>query len=134
MRNPSSRSRGAPRRRLGRAAAPLALLAACAVAAALLPMAAAVAGKVDGKVDGQAVPAPPAEPATVTAAPGRYQVRCWQYGRLLFEQRDVELSGEQVAGLKLRGTDRQRQPMLLTDTGNATCLIKSTGAVAPAKR
>ena len=62
------------------------------------------------------------------AAPpsGRFQVRCWQHGRLLFEERDVDLAGETLAGLKLRATDRQRQPVLVTDTGNATCLIRSS--------
>jgi len=65
-------------------------------------------------------------PAAVPSTP-LYQVRCWQYGRLLFEARDVELSGD-VAGLKLRGTDRNRQPVIVTDTGNATCLIRSVPA------
>jgi hypothetical protein len=60
-----------------------------------------------------------------------YQVRCWQYGRLLFEERDLQLAPEVVTGLKLRGTDRNKQPVFVTDTGSATCLIRSS---APARR
>ncbi len=87
----------------------------------------------------------PAEAGTVlaerTAAPERgergagsatlYQVRCWQHGRLLFEEPEVRLDDEVVAGLKLRGSDRQRHPLMVTDTGNATCLIRSQ---APTRR
>lgn len=84
------------------------------------------AGRVD--VDRQAAaPRPAAE-----APPAGYQLRCWQYGQLLFEQRNVELDGETLDGLKLRGTDRKRRPVILTDTGNATCLIRSD--VAPGRR
>jgi hypothetical protein len=60
------------------------------------------------------------------AASTLYQLRCWQHGRLLFEEQDVRLDDEVVGGLKLRGSDRQRHPLLLTDTGNATCLLRST--------
>ena len=69
---------------------------------------------------------PPA-PAARVAAPGKpvFHVRCWQHGRLLFEQRDVDLSGDAIAGLKLRAVDRYSHPVMVTDTGNATCLIRS---------
>ena len=63
--------------------------------------------------------------ATSPAGKPLYQVRCWQHGRLLFEQRDVELSADTVAGLKLRATDQYSHPVMLTDTGNSTCLIRS---------
>ncbi|HEV7912664.1 MAG TPA: hypothetical protein VGP22_02765 [Albitalea sp.] len=74
-----------------------------------------------------------AAPAPKSTAPGEtlYQVRCWQYGRLLFEERDLQLPADVSAGLKLRGTDRHRQSVYVTDTGNATCLIRSS---APARR
>jgi hypothetical protein len=69
---------------------------------------------------------PAATPPRI-AAPGKpvYQVRCWQHGRLLFEQRDVDLSGDAIGGLKLRATDQYSHPVMVTDTGNATCLIRS---------
>jgi hypothetical protein len=72
-----------------------------------------------GTVAGE--PAPPAERATPSKL---YHVRCWQYGRLLFEERDVELSADAVGGLKLHGLDRNRRPLMVSDTGNATCLIR----------
>jgi len=68
--------------------------------------------------------APPAR--TIPSGETMYLVRCWQYGRLLFEERDLQLPADVSAGLKLRGTDRNRQAVYLTDTGNATCLIRST--------
>ncbi|WP_280150895.1 hypothetical protein [Piscinibacter sp. XHJ-5] len=69
-------------------------------------------------------------PPAARAASGEtlYQVRCWQYGRLLFEERDLTLPPEVAGGLKLRGTDRNRQPVYVADTGSATCLIRSTAA------
>lgn len=84
------------------------------------------AGRVE--VDRQALPPRPAAEAPAAG----YQLRCWQYGQLLFEQRNVELDDGTLDGLKLRGTDRKRRPVILTDTGNATCLIRSD--VAPKRR
>lgn len=101
---------------------PSRLLAAALIAAVLgvliLPMLGHAGTVVSEKpvVAERAVPAP---------TPGQYQVRCWQHGRLLFEERDIELAGDMVSGLKLRGTDRYRQPLMVSDTGNATCLIRS---------
>jgi len=57
-----------------------------------------------------------------------YQVRCWQYGRLLFEEREVQLTSDIAAGLKLRASDRNKLLVYVTDTGNATCLIRGTPA------
>jgi hypothetical protein len=67
-------------------------------------------------------------PAGRAAAPAQttYLVRCWQYGRLLFEERDLTQLPEITGGLRLRSTDRNRQAVYVTDTGNATCLIRST--------
>lgn len=76
-----------------------------------------------GTVVGERAPA--AERSERDSAGRLFQVRCWQYGRLLFEEQDVRLDDEVVGGLKLRGTDRQRHPLMVTDTGNATCLIRS---------
>jgi hypothetical protein len=76
-------------------------------------------------VAGTVVAEHPVAERPAAAPSGLYQVRCWQHGRLLFEERDIELAGDVVSGLKLRGTDRQRQPMMVSDTGNATCLIRS---------
>lgn len=55
-----------------------------------------------------------------------YQIRCWQYGRLLFEENQVALPADNARyGVKLAGTDRKGQPLLVAETKNATCLIRS---------
>jgi hypothetical protein len=101
-----------------------ALAAVAATAAALLMPMQAEAGRVDTPN------MPPPERTSSTTAEQPYQLRCWQYGRLLFEERALQLSPDTVEGLKLSGTDRRRQPVMVTDTGNATCLIRR----APAPR
>jgi len=69
---------------------------------------------------------PPEQP--LVTASGLFQVRCWQYGRLLFEEREVQLTSDIAAGLKLRASDRNKLLVYVTDTGNATCLIRGTPA------
>ena len=73
-------------------------------------------------------PAPDtARPATADRPAGTYQIRCWQLGRLLFEENHVALPAELARqGLKLSATDRHGKPIYLTDTANATCLIRSS--------
>ena len=58
-----------------------------------------------------------------------YQMRCWQHGRLLFEQNLVELptDGARYA-LKVSGSDRYGRPVYVAETSNATCLIRSIAA------
>ena len=67
--------------------------------------------------------------APKTAAPAKaplYQVRCWQNGRLLFEENEIQLPPDlAAAGLKLRGTDRSKRPVYLADTQNATCWVRA---------
>jgi hypothetical protein len=73
--------------------------------------------------DPAAQPPAPAERATKAAGP--YQVRCWQHGRLLFEENQVSLPAEgSQYSLKLSGHDRKGQPMFVAETKNATCLIR----------
>ena len=55
----------------------------------------------------------------------KYQVRCWQEGRLVLEENDVHFPNDLVTnGLKLRGVDRQNRPIYLADTRNATCIVR----------
>jgi hypothetical protein len=70
-------------------------------------------------VPGQAAPAKPAKPA------GAYQIRCWQDGRLLFEESHVSLppSDSPEYRIRLAATDRRGQPLYIAETANATCLI-----------
>jgi hypothetical protein len=72
-------------------------------------------------------PLNPLEAASASRVPSAqrsYQVRCWQYGRLLFEESDLQLP-EVPGGLKLHGTDQNKQPVYITDTGSSICLVRS---------
>lgn len=55
-----------------------------------------------------------------------YQMRCWQQGKLLFEERLDTLppEGSRYA-LKVSGSDRYGKPVYVAETANATCLIRS---------
>lgn len=103
------------------------------VLAGLLPI-----GALAGITGGSAADA--AKPPAVTAATapggagdrsakapaGTYQIRCWQQGRLLFEENQVSLPADSAKyGVKMTGTDRHGKPMYVADTTNATCLIRS---------
>lgn len=73
-----------------------------------------------------AVDSPAPAPASDAARTGPYQIRCWQLGRLLFEENHVALPADLARqGVKLSATDRHGRPIYLTDTANATCLIRS---------
>jgi hypothetical protein len=55
---------------------------------------------------------------------GGYQIRCWQYGRLLFEENHVALTDMARYGLRIGGTDTHGRPLYVADTQHATCLIR----------
>jgi hypothetical protein len=75
-----------------------------------------------------------AEVAVTTNAPAlrdgidpaaNYQVRCWQKGRLIFDESGVALPRDIAAGaVRLRGHDRQQRPLYVIETANATCFAK----------
>lgn len=69
------------------------------------------------------------DPATAAAKPAPHpaapvQVRCWQEGRLLFEENGVTLPDPAHYTTVVAGTDRQGRPMYVAETRNATCLIR----------
>ena len=67
-----------------------------------------------------------------THATGTHQIRCWQQGKLLFEETQVTLSAQQVeAWTRLEATDRHQQPLYVVDTRSGLCLVQS---IAPAVR
>lgn len=114
MYKPSDTPRGW--RWIGAALAALAVPAALAGIAASAPPAAG---------DDKGAPAP--RPGI-----GPYQVRCWQYGRLLFEENRVTLPANAAQyGIKMAGTDRRNKPIYVADTRNATCLIRSAIEAPP---
>lgn len=61
-----------------------------------------------------------------TAGSINYQLRCWQYGKLIFEEDNLSLPPDtQVAyKLTLRERDARRAPVHLLETLNATCLAQ----------
>lgn len=64
-----------------------------------------------------------------------YQMRCWQHGRLLFEQNlhDLPTEGSRYQ-LKVSGSDRNGRPVYVAETNNATCLIRSIADYSGAAR
>ncbi len=70
---------------------------------------------------------PPREAATPVRIDGGYQIRCWQHGRLLFEENHVTLPPDGARGsLRIAATDRTGRPLYLAQTDSATCLIRAT--------
>ena len=65
--------------------------------------------------------------ATATPVVGRFTVRCWQYGKLLFEETLSQLPTENDAvTIRMQGADRASSPYQLLDTRTAMCLVKPT--------
>src|SRR5262245_3783679 len=59
-----------------------------------------------------------------SSAPGLYQIRCWQHGRLVFEDRITLPADSAAYSIRLSGTDRYGKPMYVAETRNATCLVR----------
>ena len=60
-------------------------------------------------------------PAPNQKAQGTYRLRCWQYGRLLFDEGPVTLSPETRQGARLVAFDRHGGALIVTDAGWTTC-------------
>lgn len=96
---------------------------------------AAVAGLLDdglpARSDTAGVPAPAVtEPAKATS----YQLRCWQYGRLIFEERNLGAppSGSRVA-LSMASASGDSAVQVF-DMGNTTCLVQQLSQTGAAQR
>jgi len=76
---------------------------------------------VGGIVGAPALPGATEPPPPV---PGLYQIRCWQHGRLLFEDRITLPADAAAYSIRLSGTDRNGKPMYVAETRNATCLVR----------
>ena len=78
-----------------------------------------------------------APPSLDRSAPAKkaasgYRLRCWQHGRLLFEEDNIALppDGSRYT-LKLAGSDSDGRPLYVAETANATCLARhATGVPA----
>lgn len=67
---------------------------------------------------------PPRSQAPNPKAPATYQLRCWQHGRLLFDEAPVTLGAEVRQGAKLVVTDRNGAPLLVSVAGETTCQLR----------
>lgn len=104
----------------------LALVAAAGVLLQLPLGATAVIASGDGDRNASHVPPPTAAPNP--RAPGTYQLRCWQHGRLLFDEGPVALGAEARRGARLVAIDRYGAALIVTDAGESTCLARPFGA------
>jgi hypothetical protein len=80
---------------------------------------------------GVALDAGPAQAAGAKPAPhaaGPWQIRCWQDGRLLFEENGISLPDGAQYPTVITGADRQGRPVYVAETRNATCLIRQAVA------
>lgn len=113
----------------GRRLAALTGVAVVAVTGLLLQLPlGATAGITPGDGD-RIVPRPPPPTAAPNQkAPGTYQLRCWQYGRLLFDEGPVTLGAEARQGAKLVAIDRHGAALIVTDAGGTTCLARPLAA------
>ena len=117
MFKPSDFRRGVDRALDAPATAPLAMILLL-----LLPM---VATSGVSSIDAQEAPRSGAYQKDSKGA-FNYQMRCWQHGRLLFEENLVALPADGSRyTLKVSGSDRYGRPVYVAETSNATCLIRS---------
>ena len=88
----------------------------------------ATAGIASGDDDRIVSRVPPPAAAANQKASGTYQLRCWQYGRLLFEEGPVTLGAEARQGARLVAIDRHGAPLIVTAAGETTCLARPSAA------
>lgn len=100
---------------------------AVALVGALLQGPSANAGITAGD-DRVAAPARAASAPAAAKPGGRYQLRCWQYGRLLFDEGPVSLAPEARVGARLLAYDRSGAPLIVSDAGGTTCLARPAPA------
>ncbi|HEY1228690.1 MAG TPA: hypothetical protein VGF26_15360 [Ramlibacter sp.] len=72
----------------------------------------------------RALPSVPPGPVVARKPPGTYQLRCWQYGRLLFDEGPVTLGPEAREGAKMVALDRNGGAVIVTEAGEATCIAR----------
>ncbi len=80
----------------------------------------AVAGVIDAERQREAAPLKKAPPVLL--------LRCWQEGRLLFEEPLASVPAETRKNARLSVTDRNGQSLHVIDMAGATCLVRSTPA------
>jgi hypothetical protein len=82
-------------------------------------IAAPAAGEIDINAAAEAGPKPPPPPPS-------YLLRCWQYGRLIFEELDLPMqAGLEAATPKMKLLDASGLPVFVSETKNATCILRA---------
>ena len=80
----------------------------------------AAAGVIDAERQREAAAVKKAQPVLL--------LRCWQEGRLLFEEPLASVPAETRKNARLSVTDRNGQSLHVIDMTGATCLVRSTPA------
>lgn len=100
-----------------------------ALAAIALPVGAfAAPADKDGGLVKAAIQTKPA-----ARAKSGYELRCWQYGRLILEEHFLQPPPESGSDA-LRMNDEAGKPVRVLETSNATCLLKAVSAPSKAIR
>ncbi len=108
--------------RAARAGSRIRFIAGAALAALLAPMI-AMSGIVADE-SGRTATAASRKPAL-----SGYVLRCWQEGRLIVEENHVSLPpGIDLNAAKLKVLDSNDLPVFITETKNATCLVRARAA------
>jgi len=97
---------------------------------------AALSGAGAAPAEEKALVAPPLEGApnahSRKAAPEQPVLRCWQYGRLVFEKAGVRPAEIPPGAQVFRRTEREDQPIYVFDMANGMCVVShEAGAVEP---
>ncbi len=80
----------------------------------------AVAGVIDAERQREASPLKKTQPVLL--------LRCWQEGRLLFEEPLSAVPAETRKNARITVTDREGRALQVIDMASATCLVRSTPA------
>lgn len=74
----------------------------------------------------------PDRPGATSPPQGGYTLRCWQDGRLILEEQYVSMPlAIDGTSTRLQVIDRNRQPIYIAETKNATCMVKARPLVRP---
>jgi len=71
--------------------------------------------------------------AAARSKTGGYELRCWQYGRLILEEHFLQPPPESASDA-LRMNDEAGKPVRVLETSNATCLLKAVSVPPKAIR
>lgn len=91
---------------------------------AALAVPAIAATKLEGSASEASAQEPKAAAAPLkTQKSAGYQLRCWQFGRLIVEVNELDVPADSPTYL-LKLADRAHAPVYLAQAGTATCLIQ----------